>query len=280
MRRVKSEMVAEPVFAIVPGSRRQLLELFVRHGHAGLPVVKEGTRKLAGIVTRQDIFEDLEESQVALLMNPNPATSYPEAPVSEAAQLMTERGLRTLPIVNGVNDLVGVLTPAELLAALPSARGHIAPFLRRNVVPVHEGMPVVVALEVFRVTRAAAVPILDDAGRFAGLLTDGALLGGLKFSESVVQSVAGQAQEGDSWDWEAIRSERRVHHATNRMTAPPGPVSNLMLRGVPTAGPNTSVEEAVETMLRHRIHQLPVLNNEGRLLDLVSELDLLAAAVR
>lgn len=279
MSRVKDEMVLDPLAATVPGTRRALLALFVRHGHAGFPVVKEGAKKLVGLVTRQDIFERPDESQVALLMDPNPATTYPEATSREAARLIVERGVRVLPVVTGANDLVGLLTPAELLATLPPAAGHLATHLRRRFAPAYSGTPARVAVEILRSTRTTALPLLDDDGSYVGLLTDATLLAKARVRESSVPSRTGLVADGDAWAWEGLRESPTVRRAISELELPRATAGELADRKAPTVGLNASLRESIELVLRRGVHHLPVLDEEGRLVDLLGELDLLAAAL-
>jgi len=277
MPRVKDEMVREPVAATVPATRRELLALFRSRGHAGFPVVKGDTRKLVGVVTRQHVFEQPDEAQVALLMDPNPPTTYPEAPLREAARLVVQHRLRVLPVVNGANDLVGLLSPRELLTGIPIPNGHVASLLSRRLVPVHQATPTNVALEVLRVTRATALPLLDDDGRFAGLVTDGDILAHMRVAETTVRSVAGLAAESDAWRWEGLREERSVRHGSRSLELPNVPVASIARRNVETLGPNAALQEAVDLFLGGAVHHVPIVADEGHIIDLLSESDVLAA---
>ncbi len=60
-------MTPNPIVAQVPGSRTEVLRTMVKHNLTGLPVVKRADGSLAGIITRQDIFNKPDEDQLALL---------------------------------------------------------------------------------------------------------------------------------------------------------------------------------------------------------------------
>src|SRR5581483_6907200 len=98
--RVKELMLTDPTCAVVPSSRAALVEQFLLSGHSGYPVIKEHSKKLAGTVTRLELFEQPQEEQTSLIMNPNPTTTYPLAPLEEAARLVRAGRLRVLPVVN------------------------------------------------------------------------------------------------------------------------------------------------------------------------------------
>lgn len=270
-------MVLEPVAATVPAARRELLRLFLRHGFAGFPVVKEASRKLAGVILRQDVLDHPEEDQVALLMNPNPFTTYPEATLREAARLTHDNRLRVLPVVSGSNDLVGVLTPREFLQTLGRQRGLVSGHLRRVFVPAHESTPARVALEIMSVTRASALPVLNNEGRLAGIVTDADLLGQVNVTDAVVKTVSGMGGDSDEWTWEGLRDLRRLQHTTTQMDLPRAPLRDFMVRPVLSVSVHTSVAEAATLMLTHHINQLPVVDAEQRVLDVLTDVDLVGA---
>ena len=91
-----------------------------------LPVLNEDNM-LVGIITLSDIrslvavksldskksLQTLAETQVEKIMSPNTITIDPDAPLSEAAQLMFENKIGGLPVVK--NDrLVGIISESDL----------------------------------------------------------------------------------------------------------------------------------------------------------------------
>ena len=54
---------------------------------------------------------------------PDPVWVGPETPASDALALMTERGIRHLPVLDQHRRVVGVFSHNDLRAALPFARG-------------------------------------------------------------------------------------------------------------------------------------------------------------
>ncbi len=97
-----------------------------------LPVMKKG--RIAGVVTEKmlqgftpskatslDTWEAhylLARTPVTAAMNPKPHTVKPETEVSEAAQLLHDRKLNGVLVVNEKNDLVGIFTTTNALRAL------------------------------------------------------------------------------------------------------------------------------------------------------------------
>ncbi|MCS6799007.1 MAG: CBS domain-containing protein [Myxococcota bacterium] len=84
-----------------------------------LPVVDDG--KLVGLLTERDLLRwairgpRAERTFVADVMNRHVTTVAPDTPVARAAELMLERKIDCLPVVEGDGKLVGIVTTADLL---------------------------------------------------------------------------------------------------------------------------------------------------------------------
>ena len=101
---------------------QQLMKrLSVRH----LPVVSHGV--LCGIISDRDLLAHgtLEDGVLVLpelssvhVMTLHPITCRAETPVSQLAALMLEHRIDSLPIVNSLNELVGLVTSSDLLSLL------------------------------------------------------------------------------------------------------------------------------------------------------------------
>ena len=67
--KVSEIMIKNPIRAEAPSNRSKVLKLLVQRNITGVPVVKEGTRKYVGFVSRQDIFSKPDVEQLALIVN-------------------------------------------------------------------------------------------------------------------------------------------------------------------------------------------------------------------
>ncbi len=97
----------------------------VRH----MPVVRGGL--LVGVVTERDLLRVslsnlsefgaahrrafLHAIEIARVMSEPPITIHEEAPIEEAARLMAEKKIGCLPVLNDVDDFVGLVTETDLL---------------------------------------------------------------------------------------------------------------------------------------------------------------------
>lgn len=92
-------------------------ELMLTHRHTALPVVDRG--RLVGILSEADILADplagrSAHATAASVMTRTPITLDVTATVGEARALVSDRGLRTVPVVDA-GRLVGVVSRSDLL---------------------------------------------------------------------------------------------------------------------------------------------------------------------
>jgi CBS domain-containing protein len=93
-------------------------ELMLHHRHTALPVV-DGDSRLVGILSEADILADplagrSAHTTVSAVMTRTPITVDVSATVGEARALVADRGLRTVPVIDGTR-LVGVLSRSDLV---------------------------------------------------------------------------------------------------------------------------------------------------------------------
>ena len=108
-----------------------------------------------------------------------------------------------------------------------------------------------------RSRRISAFPVLDDQGRVIGVVSEGDLL-----VKEAVQA------DGASL-FAALRHLREDDKAAG-ITA-----GDLMTGPAVTIGPDAPVEEAARLMYDRRVKRLPVVNTAGRLLGIISRVDVL-----
>lgn len=113
-----------------------------------------------------------------------------------------------------------------------------------------------------RTRHISAFPVLDEAGRVIGVVSEGDLL-----VKEAVQA------DGTSLI-AALRHIREEEKATG-VTA-----GDLMTAPAITISPDATVEQAARLMYDRRVKRLPVVNASGRLLGIISRVDVLAVYSR
>jgi CBS-domain-containing membrane protein/PII-like signaling protein len=137
----------------------------------------------------------------------------------------------------------------------------VADVMNRDVVRVQPETPLKELVELLVGRDYRAVPVVDEAERVVGIVTNGDLVGrgGLAMRLELLVTASR----------EAIQQELAALSANGRTAA------DVMTREVVTVPPDISVLEATRLMTQRRLKRLPVVDAMGHLLGIVSRVDLL-----
>ena len=172
---VKRTMSKNVVSVSVPGNREKVLDLMRKENKAVLPVVKEDTDILVGLVTRSDLINNPDEEQIAMLMTRELITVKPGDDVVDAARLMMENNVRRVPVVNDDGELVGIITSFDIVSkALTKIEVNhaVEDFMITTVPTTWEKAPLNVAFETMNQFGLKSVLALDDDAKLSGILTE------------------------------------------------------------------------------------------------------------
>lgn len=149
---VRDVMTFHAVTVLPDDTVKDALDLLVANNVAALPVVDEANRcvgviaasDLLGLaqergedieslnaaegLTRELLIEHLERADFSDLvvkdtMTPTPIVIGPEAPLSEAARIMTEYGIHHLAVTENKHRFLGVLSSLDILRAVAGGLG-------------------------------------------------------------------------------------------------------------------------------------------------------------
>lgn len=270
-------MSKDPIYVELPGNRDEVLRTLVKKNKTGLPVMrKEG--EVAGFVTRQNIFEKPEETQLSILMKRDYPTIGPDMDSVEAAKIMWKDQLYHLPVVED-GQLVGIITPTDILKVIEkkSIQEPVQSFVRLPCVPLYENTPLNVAVAVMRLSNIYALPVLNDNARLTGIIADRDIFNLTMVDGSVAISDLGLGDDEDDWTWEGLRNVMKLYYEVSRVTLPTMMVKEIMIKEPVSIFNKTCVSEAARLMLRNDFGQLPIKNSEDRLESMIYELDIMAA---
>lgn len=277
MTLIEEIMTSNPIVAQIPSSRTEVLKIMVKHNLTGLPVVKRSDGSLAGMITRQNIFEKPDEDQLALIMEKKPRIISPKDTVNMAANIFMERKTKHLPVVDD-NKLVGIVTPTNLLEVVEK-EGKDIPVenvISSPCVPIYQDAPLAVALVTFKVSNSSALPVLDDGGRLTGILTDRDIFNKSHINGSVAISDLGIGQDEDDWTWEGLRNVMKLWYEVSKIDIPGLPVKEIMVSCPTTVFKKTPVSEAARIMRKNDFGQLPIRDSKDRLLAMIYDIDVVS----
>ncbi|HVP95332.1 MAG TPA: CBS domain-containing protein [Methanoregulaceae archaeon] len=271
---VSDYMTSDVVNVEIPGNRDDVLKILKRTGISGVPVLKEG--KLVGIITRKDLLRKAEETQLGLLMTPEPVTIAPGAPIGEAARLLASHNIRRLPVVED-GQLIGLISIADLIHAIATLRikQEIKDHYTSQTFALWEETPLPVVGRVMEISGFEAIPILDADSKLQGIISERDLIRHSSIEDTVEVSDFSNGTDDDEWTWESIRDMHTISYGISKIQLPPRPVKTAMVKNVVSVPLNAEVSECALKMKRGRIDQLPVINGDKRLVAMLFDRDLI-----
>lgn len=271
---VRDHMVTDVVCVEIPGNRDDVLRILKRTGISGVPVLKDG--ELVGIITRKDLLRKADETQLGLLMTPDPVIIRPDAPISEAAQLMIRHNVRRLPVVEG-GVLTGIISMADLVAAIALMR--LKEPIKDNYVSktyaLWEDTPLSLVGRILEISGYDAIPILMEDGTLTGIISERDLIRHTRIEDGIEVSDFSNGTDDDEWTWESIRDMHTISYGISKIQLLPIPVKNAMIRNVLAVPLNAEVSECALKMKRARVDQLPVVNGNKRLIAMLFDRELI-----
>ena len=120
--KVRDAMTPDPVCCLTTDSAQKVAGILCKQGVGSIPVVSDqDSRKLIGIITDRDLCcsvvangLDPQSTPIEKFISQNPATCREDASLDNCEQLMQERQVRRIPIVDGDGRVIGIVSLADL----------------------------------------------------------------------------------------------------------------------------------------------------------------------
>ena len=276
---VKRTMSKNVVSVSVPGNREKVLDLMRKENKAVLPVVKEDTNVLVGVITRSDLINNPDEEQIAMLMSRNLVTVSPDDDVTNAACVMIDNNVRRVPVINDDEELVGIITSFDLVSkALTKVNvdDAVENYMITTVPTTWVNAPLNVAFETMNQFGLKSVLALDNDAKLAGILTETDFISEIEIISERSEHSSTVGTEGDKWSWD---STSVLYIEKNHLKFTDKVVGDVAVGNVEVANSKTKVTDCAKKMKSLNIEQIPVIGVEGDLVGLVRASDLIRALV-
>jgi len=120
--KVRDAMTPDPVCCLTTDSAQKVAGILCKQGVGSIPVVTDHeSRKLIGIITDRDLCCSVvanglnpQSTPIEKFISPNPVTCREDASLDNCEQLMQERQVRRIPIVDGDGRVIGLVSQADL----------------------------------------------------------------------------------------------------------------------------------------------------------------------
>ena len=270
---------SEVVTVGLPGTRDDVLEYLQERAFSSVPVIKETDEgeQFSGLISRDDLIENPDEDQLALLMREVPTTTQ-DATIEEVAALMVEEGTRRVPVVDG--ELEGIVTVTDVIRAIADEEAdgatQVGELAARDVNTTYVEVPLTVAERGLYYANVPYAVVLDEEGEMGGMLTEVDVIEVARVVEGEAGTGDSIADEDDDWKWESIKAIGNRYLPTRNVEIPAAPVRGFMTEDVVTVSRSKTAKDAAQMMLRHDIEQIPLVSGD-ELTGIVRDINLLEA---
>jgi CBS domain-containing protein len=155
--------------------------------------------------------------------------------------------------------------PTDETTAAETGDPTVADVMERDVVSVHPETGVQELARLMHERHIGGAPVIDDEGRLVGIVTDGDLIAEDADIHAPPQiDIFGAIVYLGSFH----KYEERLRKAVGAS------VGDVMTTRVHTVHPGDSVRRAATLMRDHKINRVPVVDDEGRLVGLITRTDI------
>jgi len=266
MRKVKDYM-SSPVYVIQRNENIQRARnLMFKYGIGRLPVL-DGPH-LVGIVTKYDITNRLMQTTpewrrrpidkvpVNVVMTENPITIFPDATMSQAAQIMVENGFSGLP-VEREREIIGIITSRDFIRFFSEqdVKARVGDLMSKDIINVHRHHTISHVLEEMNFQAVGRALVYEDNNMPVGIITRS----GLTFSEMM-----GPKDEMELKNIKMTRKEsaggRKQYRYIRQL---PLVAEDIMTSPIKTINAEMSAVEASKMLVESQIMGVPVLENDN-----------------
>jgi CBS domain-containing protein len=278
---VKDCMQSDVVCVSVPGTREDVLQLMAEKQINGVPVVKKGTKTLVGIVTRTDLLQKVDETQLAMLMVRDPTTVSPRTDLKTATKIMIDKNFRRLPVVEK-DELVGLISIPDILGAVLEnnekiGSKEISEFISKEITAVWDQTPLPITYMIMDMSGKHALVLINQVGGVSGMITvsDYIRLSEVTVEDNISKTFSGQDNTVE-WGW----TSKDFLVVTKKLLKLPNiTVAQAMTKNIISLSEISTISELVKTFRNEDIDQVPVLNVTGDLTGMIEDKDLLKLAL-
>jgi CBS-domain-containing membrane protein len=204
------------------------------------------------------------------VMTSRVVTVRPQDAISAAIHKMTELGFSALPVVDEAYRLVGIISLLDVLRHRVESGDDtdtVGAVMNRDVLSLPPRASLGLLAHRLRTYGELRVMPIVERGMLVGVVTRSDVLRGWS-RPGLLGRLAGRLR-GD----EPVETLRRARRAGNRSDA--AHVRDVVSTPVVVARVSEPVEEIGARLVEHRLKSLPVVDEQQRLIGLVSEADLL-----
>ncbi len=262
----------------------------ITHGdlvyRAGLPI-RPGLLKSTGENNLTGILDSLRAKTATEIMSSPVTTIEASKPLTAAVEIMLNKRIKRLPVVDAKGRLIGMLSRFDVFKIISNetpnwkALGHpdvvvadqktVADIMQREIKTVTPDTGVDHLIRIIDSEEIQRVAVVDDEGKFLGMISDGDLLAVfLDRHPGVIEHFASLLPGIKRIPFGSLPLEKLKHETA----------SGIMQTNLTTVTETTGIEEAIRMMTENGLKRLPVLDGNGNFRGMISRDSLLRTGYR
>ncbi|NJL59269.1 MAG: CBS domain-containing protein [Desulfobacteraceae bacterium] len=301
--RVRDMMTPDPKSVLLYTPVSDVVRLLLSSRFTGVPVLDDHHRP-AGVISQGDliyrggmparlgllaesgkdnlntVLESLSVRTAEDIMSPAVCIGENKS-LTEAVNLMLEKGLKRLPVTDDRGKLTGILSRMDIFRTITEESPdwndicrnipvadlkYVSDIMRRDIHTVLPDTPVEDVIRIIDSDDIQRVAVTDRDGRFLGMISDRNLL--MAFSDEkkgLWEYFAGKLSFGEKGS-----ADRELSLHLRSETA-----AEVMKTDTITVSETATIDEAIRLMTEKVIKRLPVLDSEGKFKGMISRESLL-----
>ncbi len=261
----------------IPSDRALAIETMKKNDISELIALKEGTNAFLGIITISDILSKPQEEQLALIMRRDVPVIDKKDSIEKVISLFLKGDFYYLPVVEN-EDIIGIISLNEILPLISKKyklKKSISEFIDHNYfMSVWKNTPTYLASKIMLNFKVSFLGVLDDYGKFVGLLDETDMIRAGEIISGITESDATKGESGDDWDWNWKSS---VLIGTSNFYLPNKPVLKYLKQGYSTIKQNLSISQAIEIFQKEETRYIAVIGDNDTLIGILRDVDILKA---
>jgi len=232
-------------------------------------------------VDRRDLLNKAYEVSVSDVMSKPAVTINQDATAQEAANLMTSRRIKRLPVVDDQGKLVGMISRIDLIAAAIHIKAReetlehpsqisrstkVSDIMYTQVPTVDLGTPILDVVKELLESPLHRLIVVDQQNKVKGIIG----------SSDLIDAVSGQDRAGimETLRAQILRDERSIEHIRKIRART---AEDIMNREVVCVSADANVHNAAELMVRQRKKILPVVDSSEKLVGVIARDEILSS---
>jgi CBS domain-containing protein len=267
------EIMTKKVISCLPAATLSEVQELMLEQRVGRILVVDSNNQDIGIISEKDLVNflitdksrrGLQEIRAEEVMSKGLITVKAAAPIAEAAKTMITEKVSSLVVKDG--QLEGIATKSDVvmyLAGMAIGERSVRDFMTTNPMTMSASQPIFLAVELMSQHKISRMVVVDQEHKPIGIIT----LTDLAIASSLLGPARLSVERKPEFA-KGIKYATSIHRLTT---------GDIMTKHPLCVNQNTDLTSSAKLMTRHGISGLPVIEDDGKLVGIITKTDLTRA---